>query len=158
MQHRTVKSNTELANMLDDTNWGHHFDRSEVEHIASYMSLVSYIDGEKIFSEGDRERYMAFIVKGAIDIYKESRDGTEKIVVTLSRRSHFGEMAFIDEQSRSASAYAKNSVSLLLLTRENFEALIEAQPKIGIKMLKLIARMISDRLRSTTGKWVFLRE
>jgi len=67
-------------------------------------------------------------------------------------------MAFIDEQSRSASAYAKDSVSLLLLTRENFEALIEARPKIGIKMLKLIARMISDRLRSTTGKWVYLRE
>jgi CRP-like cAMP-binding protein len=148
---------SELANMLDDTKWGHYFERYEIENIASYMTLMECAAGEVIFGEGDREHYMAFIVEGEVDIRKESSDNTERIVVTLTRRTHFGEMAFIDDEPRSATAVARTQVTLLVLSKDNFENLLEFQPKLGIKILKLIARLISQRLRETTGKLVFVR-
>ncbi len=153
-----MKSLTEISNMFDETKWGRDFDRSEVEVIAKYLSLHHYVKGEEIFRQGDKERYMAFIVSGRIDIIKESHDCLEKIVVTLSPRTHFGEMAFIDEEPRSASAVARDEVTLLVLSRESFEHIAATYPAVGIKMLKNIARMISQRLRMTTGKLVYTRE
>jgi len=152
-----VTSQEQIANMFDETRWGRDFDRDEVECIARFMSVHHYADGEIIFRQGDREGYMAFIVAGCVDIVKESSDSLEKIVVTLSPRTHFGEMSFVDEEPRSASALARGQVTLLALAPENFTRILDQYPAIGIKMLKNIAKMISQRLRMTTGKLVYTR-
>ncbi|MBF0482202.1 MAG: cyclic nucleotide-binding domain-containing protein [Desulfovibrionaceae bacterium] len=146
-----------IADMFDDMNWSVNFTRQEIECIAGYMSVQTYEPGEVIFCEGDRENYMAFIAQGQVDILKENRDCTECVVVTLSRRTHFGEMAFVDDEPRSASAAARDKVTLLVLTLENFECILANQPCLGIKMLRGIASLLSQRLRSTTGQLVYFR-
>lgn len=152
-----MASSIEIANMFDDTKWGALFSRKDVETIARHLSLHTFAPGEQIFSEGDRENYMAFIIEGHVEIRKESGDLTECILVTLGPRTHFGEMAFIDDEPRSASAIAKDAVTLLILSKEKFEHILRADPPLGITMLKNIARLISQRLRSTTGQLVYLR-
>lgn len=152
-----MKSVKEIANLLDETLWGECFSRTEIEIIAKYMSIQYFETNEDIFRQGERDKYMAFIVEGKVDIIKESADSLEKIVVTLSARTHFGEMSFIDDEPRSATAIAKEDTTLLVLGRDNFEAMIEAHPKIGIEMLRKIAKIISQRLRMTTGKLVYTR-
>ncbi len=152
-----MNSLKEIANMFDETKWGKDFTRPEVETIARFLSLHNYKKGQTIFRQGDKENYMAFIVEGRVDILKESLDDLEQIVVTLNPRTHFGEMSFIDDEPRSASAVARDDASLLVLSNENFENLVTQHPSIGIKMLKNMARMISQRLRMTTGKLVYTR-
>lgn len=147
----------EIANMLDDTTWGECFTRDEVEFVAKYMSVQFYEAGEIIFRQGDHQNYMAFIVDGEVDIVKESADSLEKIVVTLSRRTHFGEMSFVDDEPRSATALARTDVTLLVMSSINFENMIDDHPKLGIKILRNIAKLISKRLRMTTGKLVYTR-
>jgi len=146
-----------LCELFDSTKWGMHFDRDELEKIAKYLSLHSYSSGQHIFKQGDRQDYMAFIISGKVDILKESADSLEKVVVTLSAGTHFGEMAFIDDEPRSASAVAKTDTELLVISRSNFQKIIEHHPQIAIKMLQETARMISRRLRMTTGQLVYLR-
>lgn len=152
-----MKNVREIANMLDETTWGECFTRDEVEIIAKYMSVQFYEQEEIIFRQGDHQNYMAFIVDGSVDIVKESADSLEKIVVTLSQRTHFGEMSFVDDEPRSATALARTDVTLLVLSSINFEALIDDFPKLGIKILRNIAKLISKRLRMTTGKLVYTR-
>ncbi len=152
-----MKNIRELANLLDDTTWGECFTRDEVEVIARYLSLQVFESGELIFRQGDHQNYMAFIVDGAVDIVKESADSLEKIVVTLSQRTHFGEMSFVDDEPRSATAMARTDTTLLVLSSINFETLIDEHPKLGIKILRNIAKLISKRLRMTTGKLVYTR-
>lgn len=147
----------DIANMFDETKWGKDFTRPEVEAIARFMSIHNYDKGQNIFKQGERQSYMAFIVDGRVDILKESLDDLEQIVVTLNPRTHFGEMAFVDDEPRSASATARDDVTLLVLSVDNFERILEQYPAIGIKMLRNIARMISQRLRMTTGKLVYTR-
>lgn len=153
-----MRSIREIANLFDETKWGRDFTRAEIEVIAQYMTVHAYAKGEDVFRQGDKERYMAFIIEGRVDIIKESHDRLEKIVVTLSPKTHFGEMAFIDEEPRSASAVARDDLTLLVLSRESFEHITANRPDIGIKILKNIARMISQRLRMTTGKLVYTRD
>lgn len=152
-----MQSIQDIANMFDETKWGKDFTRPEVESIARFMSIHNYTQGQTIFKQGERQSYMAFIVDGRVDILKESLDDLEQIVVTLNPRTHFGEMAFVDDEPRSASAMARDEVTLLVLSVDNFERIVEQYPTIGIKMLRNIARMISQRLRMTTGKLVYTR-
>lgn len=148
----------DLADLFEETKWARFFNRKEVETIAKYLSLKEVEKGNLIFKEGARENYMAFLIEGEVAILKGSEDIFEKIVVTLKPGTHFGEMAFIDDEPRSASAYAKEKCTLLILSKTNFERLAEDHPKLGIKILKEIAKLISRRLRMTTGRLVYLRE
>ncbi len=146
-----------IADMLDNTKWGKDFTRQEVDMIAKYMSLQHYKEGEHIFEQGDRQNFMAFIVEGKVDIIKESADSLEMIVVTLLPRTYFGEMSFVDDEPRSASAVARGPVTLLFLTTENFERISDDYPKLAFKVMRNIAKIISQRLRMTTGKLVYTR-
>jgi CRP-like cAMP-binding protein len=147
----------ELAVMLDRTSWGLQFSYEEIEIIATYMGLNSFSPGEYIFREGDKENFIAFIIQGEVQICKESADKLESVVVSLKAGTHFGEMSLVDEEPRSASARAKDEVNLLILSKPNFDCLIENKPEIGIKILRNIARLLSKRLRQTTGKLIYIR-
>jgi len=146
-----------IANMLDETKWGQDFDRTEVETIAHFMSVQAFKKGEYIFRQGDKQNFMAFIVDGKVEIVKESADQLEITVVTLLPRTYFGEMSFVDDEPRSASAIAKEETTMLFLSSESFERICDVHPKIGMRIIKNIAKMISQRLRMTTGKLVYTR-
>ncbi len=146
-----------LADLLDETKWGRDFLREEIEVISRYMNLHSFEKGDYIFKQGERQDFMAFIVEGKIDIIKESADSLEMIVVTLMPSTYFGEMSFVDEEPRSASAVAREDSMLLFLSNENFERITKDHPQLAIKILRNIAKLISQRLRMTTGKLVYTR-
>jgi CRP-like cAMP-binding protein len=143
-----------LADLFDGTKWGEDFSRDEVEIIAGHLNLATYADRDCIFREGDRQDFMAFIVSGQVDIVKESQDLAEAVVITLSPRTHLGEMAFVDGEPRSATARARGEVTLLVLPKDRFHAILADHPGIGVKMLMKIARLLSRRLRQTTGRLV----
>ena len=146
-----------LADLLDQTRWGRDFNREEIETIARYMSVQPFKKGDHVFRQGERQDFMAFIVEGRIDIIKESADQLETIVVTLQPSTYFGEMSFVDEEPRSASAVAREDAMLLFLSTQNFERITVEHPKLAIKILRNIAKLISQRLRMTTGKLVYTR-
>jgi CRP/FNR family transcriptional regulator, cyclic AMP receptor protein len=146
-----------IVDMLEWTTWGKEFGGEELDTIARYMTIQTYDKGQRIVEQGEVSRYMAFIVEGHVEIIKQSSDTLEKVIVTLKAGTHFGEMAFIDSQPRSASVFAGSDVTLLCLSTEKFELILQEHPQIGITMLKLIARLLSQRLRMTTGKLVYLR-
>jgi CRP-like cAMP-binding protein len=62
-----------------------------------------------------------------------------------------GEMSLLDELPYSATAVAREDTQLLLLTRMNFERLGIEQPVLCNVLLRQIARLMSLRLRQTTG-------
>ncbi|WP_027186227.1 Crp/Fnr family transcriptional regulator [Desulfovibrio inopinatus] len=143
-----------VAYLLDNTEWGKELTWEEVEIMSSYLSLHEYKEGEYIFNEGDSGEYMGFLVEGKISILKETDELMEKLVLTLPEGTHFGEMSIIDGERRSAAAFAQTNVVLLALSKGKFDELIQVYPYLGIKILRKIAKILSRRLRQTTGKMV----
>jgi CRP/FNR family cyclic AMP-dependent transcriptional regulator len=73
-----------------------------------------------------------------------------RFVTRLSQGQSICEMVVIDEAPRSATVIAVSKSRLLTLSRQNFEAILEQHPAIGIRMLKGIARVLSANLRRTS--------
>jgi CRP-like cAMP-binding protein len=107
--------------------------------------------GKTIFREGEKGQYMALVVEGKVEVLKESENHERKVIATIRPGKTMGEMSILDDQPHSATAVAKDTVTLVLITRMNFEKLTDEHPVLGVKILKKIARLMSLRLRQTTG-------
>ncbi len=102
----------------------------------------SYPAGAKIFTEGEIGEEMYIIQSGQVKITKKTSDG-EKTLVILSDGDFFGEMAVIDKEPRSASAFAQSDTKLIVLNQERFESTMQTNAHIVQKIL----RNMSSRLR-----------
>ena len=126
----------------------------EIELVIKHMKLVQLNAGDVVFEERDKGDYVCFIVDGALDVLKQSETGSFVAIATLLRGRSIGEMSVIDDFPRSASVRARTKAKLVILTREGFESILQEHPKIGIKILKGISRLLSQNLRKTSTRLV----
>ena len=102
--------------------------------------------GGVVIKEGDDADKMYIIKKGAVDIYKG--EGLNKTKVThLLPGAHFGEVALIDANPRSATVVALEDCELLYIERKEFQALLTQNEAISLKIYKAFTRALCDRLR-----------
>lgn len=104
-----------------------------------------------IFQEGDDGDFMGLIVEGLAEVRKENSEHESVKVSAEGTGRMLGEMALLDGEPRSATARFVKSGAILLLTKEAFDRILSQHPHLGISILLRICRMLSQRLRRTTG-------
>lgn len=107
---------------------------------------VRFGAGDLIFCEYEPGDSFYLIQEGRVQILKILGD-IEKTVDVLQPGEIFGEMAILDDSPRSASAVAVDSVKALQFNKANFEILMQGQPQIALKLLKLFSKRIYDQRR-----------
>ncbi|MCK4540828.1 MAG: Crp/Fnr family transcriptional regulator [Spirochaetales bacterium] len=107
---------------------------------------VTFEKGQIIFCEYEPGDNFYLIQSGRVQIVK-IMDDIEKIIDILQPGEIFGEMAILEEAPRSATAIALDSVRALAFNRENFEVLMQGNPQIALKLLKLFTKRIYDQKR-----------
>ena len=144
------KSAAERAEMLEKTPLSKEFSWRELEELSKYMSAEAFLKNTAIFEEGDKKAFMCVIFKGKVNILKES--GNEnKLITSIGAGRIFGEMSVIDGSPRSATAKASEDTILMVLTKQEFNRILDEKPRMGAKILQKIAATMSQRLRETTG-------
>jgi CRP/FNR family transcriptional regulator, cyclic AMP receptor protein len=126
-------------------------DPGDAAMLARYLSLYEVDGGTIVFQEGDDGEFMGLVVDGIAELLKESpTEGTVKISAEGAGKL-VGEMALVDGEPRSATARFTNPGQVLILTKENFQTLLREQPRAAANFLFRISRLLSQRLRRTTG-------
>ncbi len=145
-----------IASRLDDLKLGAAFSREEIRILAGYLQESSFPAGTVVIQEGRRATSLAFIESGVVTIQKEDTGAPERHIIDLARDAVIGEIAFFDNEPRSATVVARTDVRLLIMTREQFDALAEAAPRLAIRMLFYVGQVLSRRLRQVSGRFVGL--
>lgn len=107
---------------------------------------VTFKAGSVIFCEYEPGDSFYLIQSGSVKIVKIFGD-IEKTIDILQPGEFFGEMALLEEAPRSATIIAVEESKLLEFNRENFEILMQGNPQIALKLLKLFAKRIYDQKR-----------
>ncbi len=141
------------AQILEKTKWANEFSWDEIKKICQYIHPVSAKKGAVVFKEGAKEESLGIIVKGSIEIFKQSGNDLKRIT-RLKNSQTFGEMALIDGEPRSASGISSEDSIIFFLSKENLIEIAADHPKLGLKILWKISKLISRHLRNTTGKLV----
>ena len=111
------------------------------------MKKVHYRKYDLIFTE-DTPGDCAYIIdEGRVAIISgKDLHGKHKILAVLHKNAIFGEMALIDEEVRSATAFALEDCQLSVITSKTLHYLIENEPLA----LNPLLEVLSQRLRQTT--------
>jgi len=142
-------SAAEISKLVASTKWGDAMTGKEVELLARYLHVCRAEKGAVIVREGGREAYLCLIVQGHSSIVKGGKKigdaGADRVV---------GEMSLIDGEPRSASVVADEPTLFLVLTTDDFNRLSSEVPRVAVKLLLKISKLISQRLRQTSGALV----
>ena len=126
---------------------------TELKIVAKHMNYFEIEKDQILFAEGDLGDYVCFILSGELHVMKKSPESGQNILIaTLTKNRSIGEMSVIDNTNRSATVKAHSRSKIIALTKKGFDLILEDYPKIGIKILKQIARLMSMNLRQTSSR------
>lgn len=134
------------------------FSEGALKTLALALEEKKYSKGELVFSIKEEGDEIYFIRKGNIKIVLPLAGGTSHHLVTITKGSFFGDMAFLDRRKRSANASAEDEVHLYVLSRKKFDAVCIRHPEIAGQFFEKLAFVLSHRLRMSDTELKTLQE
>ncbi|GCE11707.1 putative transcriptional regulator [Tengunoibacter tsumagoiensis] len=151
-----------LPNTLDEktTFLAHHelfqqLNPTELSHLASLTTTVSYPPGRILLRPGDPGLTFFLLSSGSIQLYALSTDGRKLILATLTTGACLGELAFTTAQTQQCFAETIAETVLYTLTRADMAALLQRNSTISQALLQIISQRLAQResqLINTTFK------
>jgi serine/threonine protein phosphatase PrpC len=126
---------------------------AEVLRVLQTVEVRTYRDGEDVIREGEKGEELFAVLSGDVRV---GRGGAH--LATLGVGEHFGEMALIRAQPRSATVTALGPAECLVVKRSDFFDLLRRDHAIGVKILWQFLGVLADRLDSTSGQLRTARE
>ena len=123
--------------------------KGELKEIERLIHLRRYKNNEVIFWEDEPGVGMYIVHQGEVGIYKAYGTAEQRQLAHLQTGDFFGEMALLEDESRSATAVALTDSHLLGLFHPDMFDLFTRKPQLGIKLLAALAGMLAKRLRKT---------
>lgn len=127
---------------------------NELGTLAGYFEGYRVPAGHVLLREGEPGDLLCLLLEGRIEVRKSDGQGRDKVIVTLGAGKTIGEMSLIDGERHSASCVAVDESLVAVLMREHLERLQQATPRLAIEVLWRVARILSQRLRQTSGRLV----
>jgi CRP/FNR family cyclic AMP-dependent transcriptional regulator len=116
--------------------------RDELLKFAELTRERTYPKGSVILFQGDPGDSLYVLRQGRAKVVLIGEDGREVILGVLEPGAHFGELALIDVQPRSAHVIAMEESQLLILRREDFRRRVEANPPVAWALLTELSRRL----------------
>jgi serine/threonine protein phosphatase PrpC/CRP-like cAMP-binding protein len=114
---------------------------TELVRLFSKFKAVRRNPGEVVIRMGDDTDSMFVIVEGDVAIERAG-----KVVATLSRGAHFGEMGLLNQRPRSATVTVTSPTQMLVLERSAFNEVLREDTGLAAKLLYKLAQILSLRL------------
>ena len=106
------------------------------------IDLVSEIKRLKkdkiIFTAGDHDQRLFFVIEGEVGIVKEGR-----VVETIASGQYFGELSLLNKIPRVASAYVISDwARVIILPEKKMRQLLQEDNRIAMNFLKKMAQKL----------------
>jgi CRP-like cAMP-binding protein len=126
-------------------------DSDDVECLGGLCEELNYKKGETVFEEDSPGDAMYIIKSGLLEVVRGRGEQTRHINL-LNPGEFFGDMALIDGSPRSAGIVVKEDAVLVRFSREDFRRLKKQFPATGLKVLDVLLKTLSFRVRRSTNR------
>jgi len=125
---------------------------AERESLRPLVRLKSYEEGETIFREGDPAVTFHFVLGGKVKIVKSAPDGRDVILEIFGPGDPVGVLATYEERNFPAAAVALEAATLLSIPRQEFFALLAANPMLARGLLMGLTRRMMELTRKLSER------
>jgi CRP-like cAMP-binding protein len=129
----------------------------DIQKLAEVATEESFTASSQIFAEGTKGDALFVVKYGTVQVLKRGRDGKEE-VSRMGPGQHFGEMAIIDDDTRSATVEVAENTGLIRIKRDDLENLLAQDDTLAHRVYKGLTKYLIRRLRQTTTDLTFMRE
>jgi CRP/FNR family transcriptional regulator, cyclic AMP receptor protein len=116
---------------------------AELQAVSRVASSRHYAPNAPILRAAEPGDLFFVLVRGEVKVFVDSPEGREVVLTHLQAGEFFGEMALFEDETRSASVTAVTEAELVVLSRQDFLAVLAHDFPLTRKILKTL----SARLR-----------
>ncbi len=117
-----------------------HLPEADLTAIITAGRVRRFAAGEMIFMEGESCAGMFVLLRGRVHLRKLGPQGQESIMAVIEPVIMFNEVAVLDGGPNLATAVAALDCLTWQVGCENFQALLNKYPQIGLGLLRVLAR------------------
>jgi serine/threonine protein phosphatase PrpC/CRP-like cAMP-binding protein len=117
----------------------------EILRVLQVTDVATFQNGERIINEGETGEELYIVLTGQV---KVSRGGADLAV--FKPGDHFGEMALVRSQPRSATVTSDGASELMLIRRADFFEILRKEHQLAVKLLWQFLGVLADRLAETS--------
>jgi signal transduction histidine kinase len=122
----------------------------EIRKLGHSGRVRRFLPGEVVFKAGDAGDGFYVVEAGRVQITAVVANDQSRVLATIGPGDFFGEMAVIDDASRSATATAEIETEAYFVGRAEFLRLLERRPLFALELV----REFSLRMRALNQKYV----
>ncbi len=135
-------STVEKVLFLKGQNLFSQIPSEDLATIAQITDEVHYEEGDDIVREGEPGDALYLIVSGEVRVHQGGED-----VAKLTERQIVGEMSLLDSEPRSASVSALTDLTLLRISRDDFNEILGEKVEIALGIIKVLTQRQRDTMR-----------
>jgi CRP-like cAMP-binding protein len=117
----------------------------EKTELAALLRRVDLPQGALLFSEGDSGDSFCTVVDGQVEILKALGTEDERLLWVQGPGTFLGELSLLEpEATRTASVRARIPATLLVMSRADFQGLLQRRPMLAVKVLRVLSRRLRE--------------
>lgn len=119
-------------------------DPDDLEALRAVAVVRRYPPGMVLVHEGAVEHVFYVVTEGSALVYQTLPDGHERPLYLKRPGEFFGEMALVDDSVRTASVRAQAPLTVLEITEELFDEMLQRSPTLAAAVLRNAVRSLRD--------------
>jgi CRP/FNR family transcriptional regulator len=121
-----------------------NLEKEELDEIEKISSIKKFNKDNIVFYEGDESKYLYFLLKGNIKLYKVMAQDRELVLKVFNKNEFIAEVANFEEINYPATAQAINDIEVLRIDFASFKSQIYNNPKLSFMIMKSLIKKIRN--------------
>ncbi len=116
-----------------------------IQRLSENRENRHYRKKDYIFQEGEVPRWLFYIEKGSVKIFKSNEDGRDLILRVAGQGEFLGYLALLQENRYPESAAALEDSTIRLIPKDDFFSLVYGHRDVNARFIKLLAGHVAEQ-------------
>lgn len=131
-----------MPNTLKQVEIFQNLSDEELTALAANCERKVAMPDELVIEEGEAANSLYIIETGRVKIVCSDHSGNEYVINTQGANEYFGELALVDDMTRSSSVVAQEECSFRVMHKDDFYKILDDFPAIVPSLLRNLTRRV----------------
>lgn len=125
--------------------------KKTLEDLTKEGNISNYKKKQVIYKEGSNPHYLYYIMSGKVRSFKTHDDGKDLVMDLYNTGDFFGYTALLEGGTYRETAETMEETELALVSKKDYEELINSNPAIARKFVSLLAKNVVEKEKHLLG-------
>lgn len=120
-------------------------DSGMLDQLADEYDVETYSKKTHLYQEGRRPRFLFYISKGKVKVFKTHEDGKEYITDIFTAGDFVGFQPLIEDRSYEENAVVLEDAEIMQIPKEDFMGMINTDINVAVKFIRIVTQNAREK-------------